>query len=87
MSVALVLLLHGGGQTRHAWKGTGEALAEAGFRAFSLDARGHGDWIGRLMAIMTGRYGDDLAAVVGSMIPTDSGWCFDGWWCQPVFDW
>jgi pimeloyl-ACP methyl ester carboxylesterase len=23
----LVLLQHGGGQTRHAWKGTGEALA------------------------------------------------------------
>ena len=39
----LVLLLHGGGQTRHAWKGTGEALADAGFRTYSLDARGHGD--------------------------------------------
>ena len=24
----LVLLQHGGGQTRHAWKGTGEALGE-----------------------------------------------------------
>ncbi|MCS5575149.1 MAG: alpha/beta hydrolase [Pseudomonadales bacterium] len=39
----LVLLLHGGGQTRHAWKGTGEALAAAGFHTYSLDARGHGD--------------------------------------------
>lgn len=39
----LVLLLHGGGQTRHAWKGTGEALAKAGLRTCSLDARGHGD--------------------------------------------
>ena len=39
----LVVLLHGGGQTRHAWKGTGEALAEAGVRTCSLDARGHGD--------------------------------------------
>ena len=39
----LVLLLHGGGQTRHAWKGTGEALAGAGMRTYSLDARGHGD--------------------------------------------
>ncbi len=39
----LVLLLHGGGQTRHAWKGTGEALAAAGMRTYSLDARGHGD--------------------------------------------
>jgi len=39
----VVILLHGGGQTRHAWKGTGEALAAAGMRTFSLDARGHGD--------------------------------------------
>lgn len=39
----LVLLQHGGGQTRHAWKGTGEKLAEAGFLAYALDARGHGD--------------------------------------------
>ncbi len=39
----VVVLLHGGGQTRHAWKGTGEALAEAGMWTWSLDARGHGD--------------------------------------------
>ncbi len=39
----LVFLLHGGGQTRHAWKGAGESLAAAGYRAVSLDARGHGD--------------------------------------------
>lgn len=39
----VVLLQHGGGQTRHAWKGTGEALAASGFHAFALDARGHGD--------------------------------------------
>ncbi len=39
----LVLLQHGGGQTRHAWKGTGQALAAAGFCAYALDARGHGD--------------------------------------------
>lgn len=38
-----VLLLHGGGQTRHAWGGTAEALARAGWRAVSLDLRGHGD--------------------------------------------
>lgn len=38
-----VLLLHGGGQTRHAWDRTGRALAEAGFRAIALDQRGHGD--------------------------------------------
>lgn len=39
----LVLLLHGGGQTRHAWKGTGQTLAEAGYFAVAFDARGHGD--------------------------------------------
>jgi len=39
----LVLLQHGGGQTRHAWKGAGEALGRAGYHTFALDARGHGD--------------------------------------------
>lgn len=39
----LVFLQHGGGQTRHAWKGAGQDLAAAGYRAVSLDARGHGD--------------------------------------------
>lgn len=38
-----VLLLHGGGQTRHAWGGTGAALGEDGFHAIALDTRGHGD--------------------------------------------
>ena len=39
----LVLLQHGGGQTRHAWKGAGEHLGAAGYRAVAFDARGHGD--------------------------------------------
>ena len=41
-----VLLLHGGGQTRHSWGGTASALARAGFYAVSADLRGHGesDW-------------------------------------------
>ena len=38
-----VLLLHGGGQSRHAWKNTGERLASLGFRVTAVDARGHGD--------------------------------------------
>ena len=38
-----VLLMHGGGQTRHAWGNTAEALAGSGWRAVSLDLRGHGD--------------------------------------------
>ena len=39
----LVCLLHGGGQTRHAWKGAGETLGRAGYHAVAFDARGHGD--------------------------------------------
>jgi len=38
-----VLLLHGGGQTRHAWSGTGEKLAREGWYAVSMDLRGHGE--------------------------------------------
>ncbi|MEM9563936.1 MAG: alpha/beta hydrolase [Actinomycetota bacterium] len=37
------LLLHGGGQNRHAWKGTTAALGRAGHRVVAADARGHGD--------------------------------------------
>ncbi len=41
------ILLHGGGQTRHAFAGTADALAKAGWTGFTLDQRGHGDseWI------------------------------------------
>jgi pimeloyl-ACP methyl ester carboxylesterase len=38
-----VILLHGGGQTRHAWAGAFAELAAAGYRVLSYDARGHGD--------------------------------------------
>jgi non-heme chloroperoxidase len=38
-----VVLLHGGGQTRHAWGGVGAILARNGFYALALDLRGHGD--------------------------------------------
>jgi len=39
----LVVLQHGGGQTRHAWKGAGKLLGSRGYHAVALDARGHGD--------------------------------------------
>jgi pimeloyl-ACP methyl ester carboxylesterase len=42
-SAAPVVLLHGGGQTRHAWGGTAAALAERGWHAIALDLRGHGE--------------------------------------------
>jgi pimeloyl-ACP methyl ester carboxylesterase len=38
-----VVLLHGGGQTRHSWKSTARRLARNGRSALVLDARGHGD--------------------------------------------
>lgn len=52
----LVLLQHGGGQTRHAWRGAGEALGAAGYFAVAFDARGHGDsdWA------PDGSYGQDV---------------------------
>jgi pimeloyl-ACP methyl ester carboxylesterase len=42
-----VLLLHGGGQTRHAWQRTAQHLASKGKRAVTIDIRGHGDseWV------------------------------------------
>ena len=42
-----VLLLHGGGQTRHAWLKTAQAIARKGHIAYALDQRGHGDsdWV------------------------------------------
>lgn len=39
----LVLLLHGGGQSRRAWSSMAEKLGEQGYRAIALDLRGHGD--------------------------------------------
>jgi len=39
----LVMLLHGLGQTRHAWRATGRMLGSAGYHAVAFDARGHGD--------------------------------------------
>jgi pimeloyl-ACP methyl ester carboxylesterase len=37
------LLLHGGGQTRHAWAKTARRLAEAGWCVIAVDQRGHGE--------------------------------------------
>ena len=38
-----VVLLHGGGQTRHAWHHTAQQLADAGNHVLNVDLRGHGD--------------------------------------------
>jgi pimeloyl-ACP methyl ester carboxylesterase len=42
-SRGVVLLLHGGGQTRHSWREAGPTLAEDGWTAIAIDFRGHGD--------------------------------------------
>ncbi len=39
----LVILLHGGGQTRHAWGATTKKLSNSGFYTVAIDLRGHGD--------------------------------------------
>ena len=38
-----LLFLHGSGQTRQSWGGALEQAAKRGYRAISLDLRGHGD--------------------------------------------
>ena len=38
-----VLLLHGGGQTRHAWGNATQVLGDAGWNTVALDLPGHGD--------------------------------------------
>lgn len=39
----VVVLLHGGGQTRHAWGSTARVLAERGWHVYRVDLRGHGE--------------------------------------------
>ncbi len=39
----IVLLVHGGGQTRHSWRGSSDILAQNGWSAITMDQRGHGD--------------------------------------------
>lgn len=59
-----VIFLHGGGQTRHAWKTSAQRFAARGMRAIAFDLRGHGDseWV------EGGRYGfGDFAADVAAM--------------------
>ena len=60
-----VVLLHGGGQTRHSWAGTGAALAEDGWQVVSIDQRGHGDsdWA-KDGAYSFRDYADDVAKIV-----------------------
>ena len=38
-----LILLHGGGQTRHAWRRTAQSLAGDNWHVITFDGRGHGD--------------------------------------------
>ena len=67
-----VLLLHGGGQTRHSWHHSATTLGALGYRVYNLDLRGHGesDWAG------DGNYhidafAADVRAVAEAMTATD----------------
>ncbi len=53
-----VLMKHGGGQSRQAWRTSAGRLARAGYFVVTLDARGHGesDWAGE------GNYGMEIMA-------------------------
>jgi pimeloyl-ACP methyl ester carboxylesterase len=42
-SAPTVILMHGGGQTRHSWRGAMCELLSEGYHVISLDTRGHGD--------------------------------------------
>lgn len=63
-----VLFLHGGGQTRHSWGSTAKFVADHGWRAITLDLRGHGDseWAGNGDYSFTA-FGADCIAVVDQL--------------------
>ncbi len=63
-----VLLLHGGGQTRHAWRNTAQAIARSGRTAYAIDQRGHGDseWIASGAYAVTD-YAADAKAVAAAL--------------------
>jgi len=62
-----VILLHGGGQTRGAWHKTAEQLATRGYRAITVDARGHGDsgWSSQQYTIAL--FAEDLRTIVAEV--------------------
>lgn len=64
----VAILLHGGGQTRHAFAGTAEALARAGWTAITLDQRGHGDseWLAD-GSYRVFDFADDVTKVAGDI--------------------
>jgi pimeloyl-ACP methyl ester carboxylesterase len=75
----VVVMLHGGGQTRHSWSGTARRLSARGWTTIAMDLRGHGetDWApdgdytltafsGDLEALLRGL--DEPAVLVGASL-------------------
>ncbi|MCE5289738.1 MAG: alpha/beta hydrolase [Nocardiaceae bacterium] len=71
---AIVLLLHGGGQSRHAWDLTARRLRTRGYTAAAYDARGHGDsdWDPTGLYDLD-RLGSDLLAVRSHLTSRSTG--------------
>ena len=77
----LVVLAHGGGQTRHSWRDAAFRFSEAGYEVISFDLRGHGDseWAsdgryaledmaGDLVAILRQQGAERPVALVGASL-------------------
>jgi pimeloyl-ACP methyl ester carboxylesterase len=63
----VVLMLHGGGQTRHAWRATAACLAHAGWHAVTVDLRGHGESAHpRPAAYAPEDFADDIRALISA---------------------
>jgi non-heme chloroperoxidase len=75
----IVVLIHGGGQTRHSWGRTAERLADSGWTSIAVDLRGHGDsewhsggdysldaFVADLLAVVNGL--DRVPVLVGASI-------------------
>ena len=67
-----VILLHGGGQTRHAWRSTANQLAQRGWTAYAIDQRGHGDseWVEDGVYLFK-KFSDDVKAVAQELTRRD----------------
>lgn len=66
-----VILLHGGGQTRHSWSRAVERLLAEGLQVINFDARGHGesDWSARGAYGLADRAGDLEVVAAGLDVP------------------
>lgn len=66
-----VILLHGGGQTRHSWSRAVDSLLGAGLQVINFDARGHGDsdWSPDGAYALSDRAADLRAVVADLTVP------------------